>query len=138
MTHVHPSKVDAWLLIVLIAAMGLSLFTAFQLLFAEPALSWWPLLLTLGVGFGLPLWLLLGTRYVLDNSQLTIRGGPFRWKIPLQDITGMTPTRNPLASPALSLDRLRIEYGQGKAIMISPRDQERFIRDVENLRRDVR
>lgn len=43
-------------------------------------------------------------------------------------------TSNPLASPALSLDRLKIEYGQGHWIMISPRDREGFLRELESRR----
>ena len=31
---------------------------------------------------------------------------------PVAEITRITPTRNPLSSPALSLDRLRNEYGR--------------------------
>jgi hypothetical protein len=43
-------------------------------------------------------------------------------------------TRNPLSSPAMSLDRLRIEYGQGKAIMISPEPRAEFLRQLEHRR----
>ena len=92
-------------------------------------------LLTGGIGVGLPLWLLLGTRYILEPDQLLVRSGPFRWRVPIADIVRITPTTNPLSSPALSLDRLRIEYGRGSAIMISPRDKDRFLRDLEELRR---
>jgi hypothetical protein len=50
----------------------------------------------------------------------------------------VVPTRNPLSSPALSLDRLRIEYGQGRAIMISPADKGPFLRALEERRMAVR
>jgi hypothetical protein len=36
-----------------------------------------------------------------------------------------------LTSPAFSLDRLRIEYGRGRWIMISPRDKDGFLRELE-------
>ena len=47
------------------------------------------------------------------------------------------PTRNPLSSPALSLDRLRIDYGSGRSIMVSPEDKDKFIGDIEDARRSV-
>jgi hypothetical protein len=74
---------------------------------------------------------MLSTRYTLTESELRIVSGPFRWRIPLQEIRSVTPTRNPLSSPALSLDRLRIEYGNGNWIMVSPRDKERFLKELQ-------
>ena len=91
-----------------------------------------------GVGAFLPLWLLTSTRYSLLNGELRIQCGPFRWRIPIAAITGITPTSNPLSSPALSLDRLRIDYGTGDSLMISPRDKTGFIRELEAARRRVR
>jgi hypothetical protein len=87
------------------------------------------------LGVLLPAWLLLGTDYVLDQEHLKIRCGPFRWSIPVREIRHVEPTRNPLSSPALSLDRLRIEYGNGKSLMISPRDTEQFLADLDALRK---
>jgi hypothetical protein len=48
----------------------------------------------------------------------------------MRDIRTVTPTRNPLSSPALSLDRLRIDYGRGRRIMVSPRDPGAFLREL--------
>ena len=67
----------------------------------------------------------------LTEHDLLVRSGPFRWRVPLGQIHSVTPTRNPLSSPALSLDRLRIEYGDGKWILISPRERERFLEALE-------
>jgi hypothetical protein len=50
------------------------------------------------------------------------------------DITAITPTSNPLSSPALSLDRLRIDYGKGRSVMISPRDKQGFLGAMESAR----
>ncbi len=134
MTIVYNSRIDTWLLIILSAAIAASLYASIQLLSAGTITAWLSLLLTAGVGIILPLWLLLGTRYTLQPEQLTIRSGPFKWQVPLADITSITPTNKLLSSPALSLDRLRIDYGHGRSIMISPRNKEQFIKDVEKLR----
>jgi hypothetical protein len=39
-------------------------------------------------------------------------------------VRAIGPTRNALSSPALSLDRLRIEYSHSLAVMVSPDDEE--------------
>ena len=43
------------------------------------------------------------------------------------------PTRNPLSSPVLSLDRLHVQFGKGffKAVTISLVDREQFLADLE-------
>jgi hypothetical protein len=135
MTTTYPSKIDWWLAAILASGMVACIYGSLHVFLAAPPGAGWVLLPTVGLGVGLPLWLLLGTRYTLEPTQLLIRSGPFRWRVPVADITRITPTSNPLSSPALSLDRLRIEYGRGSAIMISPRDKERFLRDIEALRR---
>jgi hypothetical protein len=70
----------------------------------------------------------------LGRDVLIVQSGPFKWKVPVAEITGITPTRNPLSSPALSLDRLRINYGDGNSLMVSPEDKEKFIADLDKLR----
>jgi len=77
------------------------------------------------------LWTLLDTVYTLDAGSLFVRSGPFRWIIALREIQSVTPTRDARSSPALSLDRLRIEYGKGRWILISPRDQTAFLQDLQ-------
>jgi PH (Pleckstrin Homology) domain-containing protein len=64
--------------------------------------------------------------YVIDGDTLLISGGIARWRVPIRSIRSITPTRSILSSPALSLDRLRIEY-DGKRIMVSPEEKQRFI-----------
>jgi len=120
------SKVDTWLLVTLIVSVLVSAGSAFSLLGARSADLWFavPALL---VGAVLPVWLLLSTHYTITDTDLRVRSGPFTWRVPLAEITSVTPTRNPLSSPALSLDRLRIEYGRGRTLLISPQDREGFL-----------
>jgi PH (Pleckstrin Homology) domain-containing protein len=70
--------------------------------------------------------ILRSTYYVIEGDTLLIRSSFIKWRVPIREVTRIAPTRSALSSPALSLDRLRIEYS-GKAIMISPDDKERFI-----------
>jgi hypothetical protein len=134
MATVYRSKADAWLVVVLAAAMAVSLYATFVVISADSSLAWLIAALIAGLGIGLPLWLLLSTYYTLEPRRLIVRSGPFKWRIALADITDITPTSNPLSSPALSLDRLRIDYGQGHSLMVSPRDKEQFVRAVEAAR----
>ena len=71
-------------------------------------------------------------RYGLGDTHLLVRFGLCRQRIPLTDISEVHPTRSPLSSPALSLDRLRVRFGQGffKAVTISPADRNRFLDDL--------
>ena len=70
--------------------------------------------------------LLRSTYYLIDAGTLVIRSSIFTWRVPIAEIRSITTTRSALTSPALSLDRLRIEYGR-KVILVSPEDRQRFI-----------
>lgn len=135
MASVYRSKVDVWLIVVLGFAMLAALYSAGQTMFSNTPGAVAIAVLVAAVGVGLPAWLLLSTRYTLDASRLLVQSGPFKWTIALADIKNITPSNNPLSSPALSLDRLRIEYGKGRALMISPKDKAQFLLDMEAARR---
>jgi len=81
-----------------------------------------------GIYFGL----VFPLKYGLDETNLLVRFGLVRQRIPLVDISEVRPTHNPLSSPALSLDRLHVQYGPGffKAVMISPADRNRFLDEL--------
>ena len=134
MAVVHKSKIDPWLGGALAVAIIVSIYAAWATLDPPSPTAWAIAIFTISVGAGLPLWLLLSTRYILSEGELTVRSGPFKWRIRVADISSITPTSNPLSSPALSLDRLRIEYLRNKSLLISPRDKEQFIRDIEAVR----
>ena len=133
MATVYKSKIDIWLALILALVVVVSLVSALQALSAYSPDAKWNALIIAVAGMGIPLWLLFTTRYIITDNQLIVRSGPFRWRIPVSEISGMTPTYNPLASPALSIRRLRIDYGQNKSVLISPRDRDGFIRQIESL-----
>ncbi len=135
METVYRSKTDLWLIALLVIAMIASLFGALVMSSMGTPETWAVAVFIAIVGVGLPLWLLLSTRYVLAQGQLRVLSGPFKWCIPVAKITTITPTSSPLSSPALSLDRLRIDYGVGNSVMISPRNKEQFVKDIEAARR---
>lgn len=128
------SKTDAWLVAVLLSSIALlvaGLWTAHAQDGPLPLALIAPILL---LGAGLPVWVLVGTHYTFVDDHLVVHSGPFRWRIALREVRAVAPTRSPLASPALSLDRLRIEYGAGRSVMVSPVDKEAFLRELERRR----
>jgi len=89
-------------------------------------------------GSGLMLLLLLVCAYPQSyetaSDGLRIRAGLIRKLIPYAAITAVCPGSgrpSGLAwSLALSLDRVSIQYGTGKEIVIAPADQNAFMADV--------
>ncbi len=131
------SKVDTWLVVALVisSAAGLIAVLTVGISVSAPVTLASAAIVVLGIG--LPMWVLLATTYTFTGTHLNVRSGPFRWRIPLNEIRSVTPTRNPLSSPALSLDRLRIEYGQGKSIMISPAPREEFMQELRKREKNI-
>jgi hypothetical protein len=86
--------------------------------------------LTALIAVGLPLWLLASTYYRVSAGSLEVRSGPFRWSIPLNEITEVRKSRSVLSSPALSLDRMEVKYGRGRSILLSPRDRGGFLKAI--------
>lgn len=70
------------------------------------------------------------TYYQVDDYQLLVKSGLFSWKIPLSEIESIEPTHSFLSAPALSLDRLVIHYGDGKRVVVSPKDKQGFIEAI--------
>jgi hypothetical protein len=75
-------------------------------------------------------WVMVGTVYKVDRGILKIASGPFRWKVPLDQIHSVEATKSPLSSPALSMDRIRIRYGKNRRIMVSPADKAGFLKAI--------
>ncbi len=122
------SKRDSWLTLLVWLAVLFSLISLVPILFYETGIG--IRLVTLFfivLTPGLVGWVFWGTGYQVDETTLTIDSGPFHWRIPLHDIRAVTPSRALWSSPALSLDRLRIDYGEGRFILVSPLQRDAFI-----------
>lgn len=132
------SKIDSWLIPVMIAAVGGLVVALIAVLIEETP---WPIRVLVGVVTVAVTMLLFAvfrnTCYVIAGDTLRIRSGPFRWTIPLADIVEITPSRNPLSSPALSLDRLKISLGKRKFVLVSPEDKAGFIRAIDQAKQEA-
>lgn len=131
------SKIDGWLIPVMVVTVGGLVATLIAVLIEETP---WPLRLLVGAATIIVTWLLFtifkNTGYTITGDTLRIVSGPFKWTIPVTDIVEITPSRNPLSSPALSLDRLKISLGKRKFVLVSPEDKDGFIRAIEQAKQD--
>ena len=130
---VHPSKVDTWLALALtmppiagVATLAAGLFDGDR---TTAGIAGAILVLVVAIYRGL----VFPLRYEIGDGRLVVRAGLTRSAIDLAAIRGVTPSRNPLSAPALSLDRLHVEHGTTFGTLISPRDRGAFLDDLALL-----
>ena len=75
-------------------------------------------------------WIYRTTVYRIESTVLTVHSGPLSWKVDLPSVRRLRATRSLLSAPALSLDRIAIEYGGDGTLVVSPADKAAFIRAV--------
>ena len=124
MVRTFKSAVDWWYYLLIVVVVATVLIAAY--ITPDPDEQMAALVVGL-LGASLPVWLLYSTFYVIDSRELRIQSGPFRWTIALEDISSVKPSRSTLSGPALSLNRLRIDYGAGKWVLVSPEQPDEFI-----------
>ena len=81
------------------------------------------------------LWIIFSIKYVFEDDHLFVKGGPFRSRIPYDEITLVTRATDILVGYRIltSKDALEIFYQRGLlgSIKISPRDQEAFLKELK-------
>jgi hypothetical protein len=130
------SKIDRWVLILFAVITAHMLIKIYELTHNYSLNLNFQLIIIYGLVIFLIWMLVFSTYYLIENNQLIVKSMIFRWKINISDITQIESTHNPLSSPALSLDRLRIYYmknGRMTSIMISPKDKEGFLNTLRNM-----
>jgi hypothetical protein len=126
----YPSKVDWWMgLLLAVAPLACVAALVTTIIHGAGILS-----ALAGTVFlaGLYAGLVLPMRYAVTADQLVVRHGLVKQRVALEEITEVRPTRNPLSSPALSLDRLSVKYHGGffKEVLLSPADKEGFLAEL--------
>lgn len=124
---VFRSAVDWWFYAVVIGAAVVTVSALVPVFTTGRAGAIALSVLAVAASFGLVLWMMLATYYRVDGETLSVRSGPFHWTIPLAQIRSVKPSRSPLSSPALSLDRIEITYGADRSLMVSPKDRQGFL-----------
>ena len=131
------SKIDTWLVVLVAVSAVAALLGVLSLAIQGASVAILIAALATLLALALPVWLIAATHYSFEGNELHIQGGPFRWIVPIEQIHSVKPSRSLLSSPALSLDRLRIDYGKGRWILISPADKERFLDELSARRSDI-
>lgn len=128
------SKKDWWVLAFIVCMTGL-LVQLLMTMQAKGNITAYPLHTATYIITILVLWWpVFNTRYVIDHENLIIHCIFLKWTIKLSDIQKIERTSNSVASPALSLDRLKIEYtknGKQKFVLVSPRNKATFCQALQ-------
>jgi len=129
---VFKSKIDKWMLIFIASSIFACILGSSVMLKIGGAVNYSIGAFMLIVGAGIPLWILNSTRYIIKNGNLKIVSGPFSWIIPISSITSVQESESSSFGPALSSDRLEIEYGKDKVMIVSPADNTEFMQKLDN------
>jgi len=134
---IFPSRKDRWLVSVLLATSATQAIAAAALITIGPPPLWLsrilPLLL---VASALVIvWSLFETSYRVVGSDLVIRSGPFRSRVPIASIASVTPTHSVSAALALSTNRLDLRCANPERhVLVSPKEPVAFIGALRNVK----
>lgn len=123
---VYYSRISIFLVVLILSIFAGTGF----LLVTEHA---WGAVITLACVLVLVLALLFSIRYVIEDTTLKIYVLCFHSDVDIRTITSMEPSYNPISSPAASLKRLKVCYGDGQVVFISPRKQDLFIEEIREI-----
>lgn len=129
--HVYKSKCDRWLIAVLLISPLILLYALIEVTQRGQVPAIIIVSLALLMNLGIYAFFIYPLYYRLDSDHLLIRYGICRKRIPYDQIMSAYPSMNPINSPALSLDRLAITYGQAEdLILISPKQRDSFLAEL--------
>ena len=127
-----PSKKDIWLAFII---WGVILLIILIYIFGGEPIGWQLITYKSVLGYimslliiGLLLWLWFGTGYKVEEGLIKIRYGPFRSTVKIEEVKKLSAIKNPLAAPALSIDRIEILHGKYNIAIVSPKNKTDFIR----------
>ena len=131
MKTVYPTKIGLEL------ALPLSIvFIATTILFVWQKLMFGLTINAFAIAF--VVYLFTSIEYVINNEDLMVRCGfLYNKKIAIQNIQQINATRNPISSPAASLDRLVIVYNNNSSIIISPKDKLAFVQHILAINKNI-
>ncbi len=79
-------------------------------------------------------YLLYAIKYTIDGTTLKVTVlSIFTDKYDLTKLVSVVPTRSILSAPASSLKRIRLDFSDGTAVIISPRYQEDFLAELRKI-----
>jgi hypothetical protein len=132
----YPSKISYGLLIFLFIVF----FSPFIYEFINNGISG-KLIPALGVillPLAFILHLLFKTEYTIDKTNLNIKCSfVINTNIDIKKIKEISKTKSIISSPAPSIDRIKIKYGESDEIIISPKNKMNFAKDLTNINPEI-
>jgi hypothetical protein len=129
------SKIDAWLIVpVGIGVAAPAIIGVGRLLAGRPGITTSVVL----IGASLALAWLCMVSYTITEDTIIVRRGPIRSQLPLNRLRELRGTREAMAAPALSLNRIEIRTDKGLWLMVSPSDRLGFIPAIQDRVPSVR
>lgn len=133
------SKMDRFFIIftiLLVLVTGvLLLFPLFIIDIQEEIVTVYILISLFVIITGLFLWIVLSAKYIFNDAYLLVKGGPFRSRIPYENITKVADTTDILTGYRLLSARDAIEVFYTNAAMgsvkISPENKQQFIKELK-------
>jgi hypothetical protein len=116
---IYRSKIDWWLMLIVYGAFVFPIVEGIRMKQYIMSLVFVGIILLISVLF-------YTTRYTIEGENLLI----WRTKIDIKSIRKIYKTRNPLSSPALSIDRIAIVYNKFDEVLISPADRAAFVQEL--------
>lgn len=120
------SKVDRWLIILFAIVFGYPIVDGLLSKQFGLSITMLGFLVIIGILFS-------KIKYVIEGQILKI----WRIKVEINSIKRIYKTRNPLSSPALSLDRIAIVYNKYDEVLISPKNKQGFIEELLKINPDI-
>ena len=127
-TTTYPTKVGIELIFPLVSVFGLS---SALLIYHE---AWIGLLINMTAIVGI-CYVCIHTTYTIEDNRLCIKSpliSPIT--IDIDSIKKIQESRDPISSPAGSLDRLEIIYGEKHRVLISPKCKKEFLQHMRELK----
>jgi hypothetical protein len=132
-THGFRSKVDWWLILILLSILGIPMAVQWGQLTAGsvPSSLWTPMVVVAALAIAF-----VPIRYVIEGETVSIKCGIIGWEhsaFHVQEVLSIKESYDVLAAPALSLDRLSVDLGFRGQLLISPKDKAGFLRALAEL-----
>ena len=136
MERTFKSKVDAFIVVIVIGAMAFAVYTSFvqrqemeQSIFLHNAIA-------VGVMALVVLPLVFNTRYVVskEKKDVSIKCGLIPYgTYNIEEIVSVEDSHTIWASPAVSLDRIKLNLKGGKSVVISPKEKMEFVNLLQSI-----
>ncbi len=131
---IYNSKIDIFLVIFITIVMIIS---GYGIFFEIEKNIFGVIVYFLTIAFVIHLY--VTTKYTIKNNNELIVKSSFliNTSINIRTITKIKKTRNPISSPALSLDRIELFYNQYDSVIISPKNREDFIQELLKINQSI-